>query len=107
MHADVASAAGGRATVNSSISLTKNSADLIGKVTSPRKVCKKKVRVVLHWRQPGKMKFRPVADDMTNRMGKWRISEPDSPNIPAGKYFVRLAKTPDCKPEKSRTITVR
>ena len=103
--AETASAAG-KARVNATIKLSGDSSDLLGKVKSPRAVCKKKVRVVLFWRKPGVQKFVTVQDDVTNRSGAWKIDAPGS-RIPAGKYYVKVAGSAKCKPEKSPTITVR
>jgi len=103
--ADAASAAG-KANVKASISLSKNSEDLLGKVKSRKKVCKKKVQVVLYWLEQGEKKFVPVAEDLTNKKGKWSINTPSTKNIPPGKYYVKLASSKNCKGEKSKTIRV-
>ena len=104
IEAEVAAAAG-KAKVNASISLTKDKSKLVGKVKSPRKVCRQKTQVVLHWQEPGKKKFRVVADDKSNKQGVWKIDAPGT-DIPRGKYYVTIAANKQCKSERSKTIRV-
>lgn len=98
--------AAAKARVKATVKLAGDKSEVLGKVTSPRAECKKKVTVVLYWLEPGKRKFVPVEDDRTNRSGAWKVDAPGT-DIPAGKYYVKVAGTPRCQPERSKTIRVR
>ncbi|CAN5378562.1 hypothetical protein BH09ACT12_BH09ACT12_36740 [soil metagenome] len=106
VEADVAAAAGKKAKVNASISLTRDKSQLVGAVKSPKKACKQKKTVVLHWLQPGKKKFVEVADDKSSSKGVWKIHAPGT-EIPAGKYYVTIKAGKSCQTGRSKRITVR
>ncbi len=105
LHTDVAAAAG-KAKVTSTISLAKDSSKLAGKLKSSKKACKAKKDVNLFWLEPGKKKYVQVAQDQSSNKGAWQVPAPGS-TIPAGKYYVKIAGSKQCKPEKSKTIGVR
>lgn len=105
VHADVAAAAG-KAGVKASISLSKTSDKLTGKISSRRKSCESGVRVSLNWRPPGSKSFQQVRTDKTSRKGVWVVQAPQK-TIPAGKYFAKTKASKSCNASKSKTITVR
>jgi hypothetical protein len=83
---------------------------LTGRVNSPKAKCRRNRNVVLYWDVPGPpASFVAVADDATDRQGRWRIQPPDT-TIPLGRYYVKVTpitrRGDRCTGARSRTITV-
>lgn len=88
------------------IHLSDDGSKLYGKVRSERRKCRKHRDVALFWDPPGPPpEFFQVDGDFTNRKGRWSIKGPEG-EIPPGRYYAEALRKGDCKPARSRTITV-
>ena len=83
---------------------------LKGRVFSDKAKCQRNRNVVLYWDDPAAPGgFNAVADDASNRRGRWRINAPGL-TIPPGGYYAKVRpierRGDVCKGARSRTITV-
>lgn len=98
--------AGGGIPSEVTIQLSDDGSTLYGKVRSEKRKCRRHRDVALFWDAPGPPpEFIQVSGDFTNRKGKWEIEGP-SGDVPAGRYYAKALRKDDCKPARSRIITV-
>lgn len=95
-----------KADVKLTIALAPDGSKVVGTVKSARAGCKKNVQVGLFWKDVGAKKFIYVADDNSNRQGKYTILGPGRSDIPPGRYYVRTHTSEKCQASRSATIRV-